>query len=130
MVVIGKMISDQSCIVWSRGTGFGACYKYSKVHGFSTKSYIFLHIKKEHSVQTATRALKDGASEEVVVCGLFHDIGELLAPICHGEVGKSDFLKNVLLIEFQINEYFQLEVCCDRIYLPKIIGKPTTTYLL
>ena len=44
---------------------------------------------KEHSVQTATRALKDGADEEIVVCGLFHDIGELLAPICHGEVGES-----------------------------------------
>jgi len=44
---------------------------------------------KEHSVQTATRALKDGADEELVVCGLFHDIGELLAPICHGEVAGS-----------------------------------------
>ena len=31
MVVIGKMISDQSCTVWSRGTGFGACYKYSNI---------------------------------------------------------------------------------------------------
>ena len=41
----------------------------------------------EHSLQTATRALKDGADEETVVCGLVHDIGEVLVPACHGEVG-------------------------------------------
>ena len=29
----------------------------------------------EHSRQTATRALKDGADEETVICGLLHDIG-------------------------------------------------------
>ena len=29
----------------------------------------------EHSIQTATRALKDGADEETVICGLLHDIG-------------------------------------------------------
>ena len=43
----------------------------------------------EHSIQTATRALKDGADDETVICGLLHDIGELMVPICHGEVGKS-----------------------------------------
>ena len=39
MVVIGKMISDQSCIVWSRGTGFGACYKYSIVCVHTVEQY-------------------------------------------------------------------------------------------
>ena len=29
----------------------------------------------DHSIQTATRALKDGADEETVICGLLHDIG-------------------------------------------------------
>ena len=43
----------------------------------------------EHSIQTATRALRDGADDETVICGLLHDIGELMVPICHGEVGKS-----------------------------------------
>ncbi len=43
----------------------------------------------EHSVQTATRALKDGADDETIVCGLLHDIGEILVPICHGEVAGS-----------------------------------------
>lgn len=43
----------------------------------------------DHSVQTATRALYDGADKETVICALFHDIGEVMAPICHGEVAAS-----------------------------------------
>jgi len=38
----------------------------------------------EHSLQAATRALRDGASEEAVVCALLHDVGDLLAPDNHG----------------------------------------------
>jgi len=40
----------------------------------------------DHSLQTATRALRDGADEELVVCALLHDIGESLGPMNHGEV--------------------------------------------
>lgn len=36
-----------------------------------------------HSLQSATRALRDGASEEQIVCALLHDIGDLLAPRNH-----------------------------------------------
>ena len=32
----------------------------------------------QHSLQTATRALRDGRDEEYVVCALLHDIGESL----------------------------------------------------
>lgn len=38
----------------------------------------------QHSLQTATRALRDGADEETVVCALLHDIGDNLAPHNHG----------------------------------------------
>ncbi|TDJ04196.1 MAG: HD domain-containing protein [Deltaproteobacteria bacterium] len=37
----------------------------------------------EHSLQTATRALRAGADEELVVCALLHDIGDNLAPHNH-----------------------------------------------
>ncbi len=37
-----------------------------------------------HSLQTATRALRDGADDEMVVCALLHDIGDTLAPVNHG----------------------------------------------
>ena len=40
----------------------------------------------EHGVQTATRAYRDGASDEMVACALLHDIGELLSPSNHGDV--------------------------------------------
>jgi predicted HD phosphohydrolase len=43
----------------------------------------------EHSRQAATRALKDGADEEMVVAALVHDIGDDLAPYNHAEVAAS-----------------------------------------
>jgi predicted HD phosphohydrolase len=39
-----------------------------------------------HSLQTATRALKDGADEELILAALIHDIGDDLAPYNHSEV--------------------------------------------
>ena len=39
----------------------------------------------EHSLQTATRAFKNGESEEMVVATLLHDIGDELAPMNHSE---------------------------------------------
>jgi predicted HD phosphohydrolase len=43
----------------------------------------------EHSVQTATRAMRDGADEELIVCALLHDVGETLGPLNHGQVGAA-----------------------------------------
>jgi predicted HD phosphohydrolase len=40
----------------------------------------------EHSLQTATRARRDGADDEMVVAALIHDIGDDLAPYNHSEV--------------------------------------------
>jgi predicted HD phosphohydrolase len=43
----------------------------------------------EHSLQTATRALRHGADEETVVAALLHDIGDQLAPSNHAEFAAS-----------------------------------------
>ena len=43
----------------------------------------------EHCLQTATRAFRDGADEETVVCALLHDIGDDLAPYNHGELAAA-----------------------------------------
>ena len=43
----------------------------------------------EHALQTATRAHRDGADEEMVVAALLHDIGDHLAPYNHGELAAS-----------------------------------------
>jgi predicted HD phosphohydrolase len=43
----------------------------------------------EHSRQAATRALRDGADEEMIVAALLHDIGDELAPYNHAEVAAA-----------------------------------------
>ena len=40
----------------------------------------------EHSLQSATRAEKDGADEEMIVATLIHDIGDSLAPNNHSQL--------------------------------------------
>ena len=42
-----------------------------------------------HSLQTASRACRDGADEETVVCALLHDVGDVLAPDNHSAVAAA-----------------------------------------
>jgi predicted HD phosphohydrolase len=42
-----------------------------------------------HSLQTATRALRDGRDEEYVVSALFHDIGDTLGPYNHFDIAAA-----------------------------------------
>ena len=37
----------------------------------------------DHSLQTATRMVQAGMDEESIVCGLFHDLGDVLSPHDH-----------------------------------------------
>jgi predicted HD phosphohydrolase len=43
----------------------------------------------DHCLQTATRAERDGADEETIVCALLHDIGDILAPANHAQVSAA-----------------------------------------
>ena len=45
--------------------------------------------RMEHSLQTATRAFRAGQDEEYVVCALLHDIGDILLPAAHAEMGAA-----------------------------------------
>ena len=42
-----------------------------------------------HSLQTATRAHRDGRDEEYVVCALLHDIGDTLGSFNHPDVAAA-----------------------------------------
>lgn len=42
-----------------------------------------------HSLQAATRALRDGADDELIVAALIHDVGDELAPYNHAEVAAA-----------------------------------------
>jgi predicted HD phosphohydrolase len=87
----------------------------------------------EHSLQTATRAFKDGAEEEMVVCALLHDIGDLPAPQNHPEFAAailrpyvSDEAHGVVLLHeiFQGYHYFA-EVGIDRNLRDRYRGHPS-----
>jgi predicted HD phosphohydrolase len=43
----------------------------------------------QHSLQAATRALRDGADDEMVLAALVHDIGDELAPYNHSEMAAA-----------------------------------------
>ena len=43
----------------------------------------------QHSLQTATRAERDGSDEETIVCALLHDIGDVLAPDNHSHAAAA-----------------------------------------
>ena len=43
----------------------------------------------EHSLQTASRAKRDGSDEEMIVAALLHDIGDEIAPLNHSELAAS-----------------------------------------
>ena len=43
----------------------------------------------EHSLQTASRALREEASDEMVVAALLHDIGDEIEPLNHSELAAS-----------------------------------------
>ncbi len=43
----------------------------------------------EHSLQTATRAYRDGKDEEYVVCALLHDIGDTIASANHADLAAT-----------------------------------------
>ncbi len=43
----------------------------------------------DHSLQTATHALRDGADEETIVVALLHDVGDTLAPNNHSDLAAA-----------------------------------------
>jgi predicted HD phosphohydrolase len=43
----------------------------------------------EHSLQTATRAERDGKDDEYVLCALLHDIGDTLSPYNHPAIAAA-----------------------------------------
>ena len=57
--------------------------KYLKNYDQTLEGYQVSRL--DHSLQAATRALRDNASEEMIVATLLHDIGDDLAPANHAE---------------------------------------------
>ncbi len=69
-----------------------------------------------HSLQAATRAMRDGKDEEYVVATLVHDIGDELAPFTHGEMVASvlkPFVREELCWMVRYHPVFQLYFFSD-----------------
>jgi predicted HD phosphohydrolase len=56
-----------------------------QLHRLKNYRYGYRVDRFEHCLQTASRAMREGADEETVVCALLHDIGDDLAPHSHGD---------------------------------------------
>jgi predicted HD phosphohydrolase len=64
-----------------------------------------------HSLQAATRAMRDGKDEEYLVAAVVHDIGDELAPFTHGEMVAAvlkPFVREELCWMVQHHPVFQL----------------------
>jgi HD domain. len=71
--------------------------------GFPVDRYI-------HSLQTATRALRDGRDDEYVVCALLHDIGDTLGTYNHPDIAAAilkPFVSEANLWMIQHHNIFQ-----------------------
>jgi len=61
-------------IEWLKSMGGDSPYKISRL---------------DHCLQTATRAARDGADEETVICALLHDIGDVICPANHSQAAAA-----------------------------------------
>ena len=71
----------------------------------------------EHSLQTGTRCYEAGCSEDVIVAGLFHDLGELLSPSNHGEFASAllrPFVEPKVAWMLEHHEVFQMYYYNDK----------------
>jgi predicted HD phosphohydrolase len=88
------------------------------VKGLSEITDGFSVDQMEHALQTATRAERDGADEEVVVASLLHDVGKLISVPNHPKIA-AEILK----------PYVRYEVYCMVAYHQDFQGRYYYEYL-
>ena len=76
----------------------------------------------EHTLQSATRAYRDGRSTDYVVAALVHDIGDELAPYCHSELAAAvirPYVSERLYWIIKTHGVFQMYYYGDQVGLDK-----------
>ena len=81
----------------------------------------------EHSLQTATRAERDGRDDEYVLCSLIHDIGDTLAPYDHPAIAATILRgrvaeENLFMVEQHGIEALGEEFACERPAAHGVVG--------
>ncbi|WCO67822.1 HD domain-containing protein [Iamia majanohamensis] len=61
----------------------------AQLHALEGPTFGYRVDRYEHSLQCATRAVREGASDDMVVAALLHDIGDNLGPTNHAEVAAT-----------------------------------------
>lgn len=79
--IIGKHHSEFSSQLYKRVLSHLELLK-GDTGGFAVDRYT-------HSLQSATRAYRDGRDEEYIVCALLHDIGDTIASANHAELAAT-----------------------------------------
>lgn len=90
----------------------------SMVKGLSNITDGFSVDQMQHALQTATRAERDGADEEVIVASLLHDVGKLISVPNHPKIA-AEILK----------PYVRHEVYCMVAYHQDFQGRYYYEYL-
>ena len=70
----------------------------------------------EHSLQSATRAERDGADIEMIVGALIHDLGDDLAPLDHSQIAAAiirPYVRSEVAWIIEHHGIFQLYCYCD-----------------
>src|SRR5258708_21627130 len=80
------LLLDQSERAYAAGLGARVLEGLRKLD-HSVEGYPVSRLR--HCLQAATRAMKDGADEELIVAALIHVIGDELAPYNHAEVAAA-----------------------------------------
>ena len=76
----------------------------------------------EHSLQTATRAERDGADIELIVAALIHDIGDALAPENHSQMAAAiirPYVRTEVTWILEMHGLFQMYYYADKLGLKK-----------
>ena len=74
----------------------------------------------EHSLQTATRAEKHGADDELIVAALIHDIGDDLAPENHSQMAAAiirPYVREQVTWILEMHGIFQMVYYADKLGL-------------
>jgi predicted HD phosphohydrolase len=74
-----------------------------------------------HCLQTATRAERDGADDELVIAALLHDIGDTLAPTNHAELAAAvlrPYVRPEVAWTVEVHGLFQLQYYGGHFGLP------------
>ena len=83
LTIQGKYLTlNKSCLIVCQ------CHLYASQQNITISATTIATTTTNPST-TINKTMRDGADAETVVCALFHDVGEVLNHVNHGEIGET-----------------------------------------